>query len=341
MLIADLKGKLSFKELYSEDFLTSSVFSAFMYIHEKWIQKFFNQAINIKGEKLHLELKNPRYDFWPFFGAVNETKHGTEPDVVIYSGNDAVIIEAKNYSGKCGEGVIDGNSSEDIIMVDSKQIADQLGREYYIGRNSILETPKVIDEDVFIINNYVLIFLTRHPTFPKNEIEESINAIVEINPNEKVNAEQKIFWLNWQKAVPIFEEIVETKSKNTFEYKISKDMVNFLERRNLGVFAGFSFLDKFRLFSDESKKAFTQKHLFYKKEFKSYWLFLDKLKAYSRINKDTVFYNIVNLPYWNFLKNDYKFHKGSVFYNLVEKPYWDFLIPSFNFKLKKEIFYKE
>ena len=341
MLVADIKGKLSLHELYSEDFLTSSVFSAFMYLDEKWIQKFINQSINIEGGKLYLELVNPQYDFWPHFAANKQSDWGTEPDVVIYSGNTAIIIEAKNYSGKSGEGVIEGDTTEGLMVVDSKRIADQLGREYFIGRNSILESIKEIDEDVFTIDNFVLIFLTRHATLPRNAIEESINAIVEISPKEKVSANQKIFWLNWQKAVPIFEEIVETKSKNTFEYKISQNMLDFLERRDLGIFSGFNFFDKFYDFISESKEISNKKHLFYKKIFKPYWIFLDKLKSFDRISKDTVFYNIVDLPYWNFLKNDFKFHKGSVFYNIIEKPYWEFITLGFDFKLKKEIFYKE
>lgn len=368
MLIADIKGKLSLREEYSEDFLTSAVFSTFMYLDEKWIQKYINQAVNLRGKNLSTELKNPRFDFWPYFAPIKETKMGTEPDVVIYSGNTAIIVEAKNYSGKSGEGIIGEDFTENSEGIDTKQIADQLGREYFIGMRSILESSKVINEVVFHIDDFVLIFLTRHPIFPENEIEDSINTIAKINPKEKVNAEEKIYWLNWQKAVPIFEEIVETKPENTFEYKISKDMVDFLDRRDLGRFLGFDFLDKFHSFIGESKKAFSWKYLFYKKEFKPYWMFLDKLKSDIQISKDavfykqefkpywmfleklesdiqisknTVFYNIISLPYWNFIKNDFKFIKGSIFYTMVEKPYWEFITQGFDFEIEKEIFYKE
>jgi len=341
MLIADLKGKLSLKEFYSEDFLTSAVFSAFMYLNEKWIQKYINQAVNIRGENLCLELNNPRYDFWPYFSPFKETKTGTEPDVLICSENTAVVIEAKNYSGKSGEGIIGEDSTEDLEGVDTKQIADQLGREYFVGVKRILKYTTVLEEDAFDIDDFVLIFLTRHPTFPQNEIEESINTIAKINPKEKVNAEQKMYWLNWQKAVPIFEEIAETRPKNTFDYKISKNMLDFLERRNLGIFSGFDFLENFYSFIGELKITFTWKHLFYKKEFRPYWMFLDKFKSYIQIKKDTVFYNVIKLPYWNFLKKEFELDKGTVFYNIVEKPYWEFIAQCFDFKLEKEIFYKE
>lgn len=340
MLIADLKGKLSLNELYSEDFLTSSVFSAFMYLDERWVQKFINQAINIRGENLNLELNNPRYDFWPYFVPIKQTDRGTEPDIVIYSGDTAIMIEAKNYSGKSGEGVIEGDSTEGLMMVDSKQITDQLGREYFVGVNSILESTKVIDEDIFDVDSFILIFLTRHPSFPKDEIEATINAILEINPNEKENAEQKIYWLNWQKAVPIFEEIVETESKDTFEYKISNDMVAFLERRNLGIFSGFDFLDNFIVFRKELESLFSKKYLFYKKVFKPYWMFIKDIRPFHRTKKDNVFYKIISLPYWNFIKNELGFNSEPVFYTISYKPYWENIIPFIDFQIRDEIFYK-
>jgi|GEM_PF-1990604 len=321
MLIADIKGKLSLKELYSEDFLTSSVFSVFRYLDEKWIQKYINQAINIRGEKLSLKLSNPGYNFWPFFRTIKRIKGGVEPDVIIYSENVAIIIEAKNFSGKSGVGVFEEDVTEDLGMVDSKKIADQLGREYFIGKNSILKSTYVLDENPFTIDNFVLIFLTRHTTFPKDEIEESIDAIIKISPKEKMDAEQKIFWLNWQKAMPIFEEIVETKPKHSFEYKISKDIVDYLELRNLGIFSGFNFLDDFCFFIGESREAFTKKYLFYRKVFKPYWKFLSNLRPFTRTRKDTVFYNIVHLPYWNFIRNDLEYYKDSIFYKIIEKPY--------------------
>lgn len=340
MILADIKGKLSLSELYSEDFLTSAVFSAFMYLDEKWISKYLNKAINIRGDNLCVELNNPKYDFWAYFGAINETGWGTEPDVIIYFDKTAIIIEAKNYSGKSGEGVLHEGKSDDSEIIDIKKIADQLRREYFVGRKSIQGLSKVIDEDVFDVDNFLLIFLTRHPSFPKDEIGTTINAIADINPSEKENAEQKIYWLNWQKAMPIFEEITETESKSTAEHKISKDMIVFLERRNLGIFSGFDFLDNCIESRKEAKDLLNEENIFYKKLFKPYWVFLGKIKPYQRNEQDALFYKSISSPYWNYIKNGFEFISDPVFYTISYKPYWEKISPFIDFQIKDEIFYR-
>jgi hypothetical protein len=340
MIKADIKGKLSLNELYSEDFLTSALFSAFIYMEDKWINKYLNQAKNIEGDKLCIELNNPKYDFWAYFGAIKETGWGTEPDVIIYSNKTAIIIEAKNYSGKSGEGVLQEEKSDDLEIIDIKKIADQLGREYFVGRKSLEGCSKTLDEEVFNIEDPILIYLTRHSSFPKDEIKTTINAIRDINPDETENAEKKIYWLNWQKAMPIFEEIIETESKSTAEYKISKDMVVFLERRNLGIFSGFDFLDNFIVFSKELENLLSNKYLFYKKVFKPYWMFIKDIKPFPRTKKDNVFYKIISIPYWNFIRNELEFNSEPVFYTISYKPYWKNIIPFIDFQIRDEIFYK-
>jgi len=63
MLIADIKNKLTYSELVSEDFLTSSVFSTFKYLDDQYLEKFLNQAVNIKqkhlGIKIYKGIKSP------------------------------------------------------------------------------------------------------------------------------------------------------------------------------------------------------------------------------------------------------------------------------------------
>jgi hypothetical protein len=284
---------------------------------------------------------------------------------VIYAEDKAVIIEAKNYSGKSGIGIVEEEFEEDELIIDSKKLADQLGKEYFVGRRSIQGFTKVIDEGVFDIDNVVLVFLTRHPTFPVYEIEETLNSIEKINPKEREKAEQCIYWLNWQKAVPIFEEIVESKSKTSFEFKISNDILIFLERRNLGVFSGFEFIDDYLFFRDEYKRISKKKNIFYKKIFKPYWIFLDRGKESLRIGKPPIFYITKALPYWGYIRDSIKVSGDFVFYEKTYKPYWGYIrdsikvssdfvfyektyrpywekIPSnIDFNLHDEIFYKE
>ncbi len=238
MIIADLKGKLTLEEKVSEDFLTSTVFSAFKYLEDKWITKFINQAINIKRENLAIEIKDPSYKFWPYYKHKSKFGGGCEPDLIIHTDNKGIIIEAKNYSEKSGKGVlkdVEGNIEEYILI-------DQLGREYFVGRDKIYA------------DGFYLIYLTRHNNLPESAIEESIEAISEFDDSEKEKAENKIYWINWYAAKNIFEEIREQYSEGTFSHKISEDLCKFLERRDLHAFTGFKIIDDDINFKPESVK---------------------------------------------------------------------------------------
>ena len=94
MLIADIKGKLTVSELINEDFLTSSVFSTLRYLDAKWLERFLGQAVNISKNRLEIRIKEPIYEFWPWYSAELPLQKGVEPDLVIFSGETAVIIEA-------------------------------------------------------------------------------------------------------------------------------------------------------------------------------------------------------------------------------------------------------
>lgn len=265
MLIADLKGKLSNLK-NSEDFLTSSVFSVFKYINDLWLEKYLNMAVNLEGKQLNVSIKNPKYSFWPWF--TNSESCG-EPDLVIYTQNSAIIIEAKNYSGKSGEGIV---VDEETRM---ETILDQLYREYYIGEFNILGNK---------YKDFCVIYLTRHPHLPKEELEKTIRFIERKDVKQANKARNRLYWLNWQKACVILEQVISSISSNEIEISLSKDLLEFLERRNLGEFTGFKFLENncynnLILFGDE---------IFYRKVYRLYWDYLDN---YSKLSyKEPVFY---------------------------------------------------
>jgi hypothetical protein len=305
MLIADLKGKLSLSELTSEDFLTSSVFSVFRYLEEHWLERFINQAVNIKSERLNIKLEIPSYEFWPWFSNEPKLGGGAEPDVVIYSEETALIIEAKNYSGKSGEGIILCESEQSIEkdkIKETKVIADQLGREYFVGLNKIINSKYIQDERIFSIKSFYVIFLTRHIIFPEHEIKVTIDSIARMRQSDYQNALNRIYWLNWQKVVPILEEIVSVKPKNSFEYKISQELIEFLERRDLAVFSGFKFLSYYKEFPAELELIKDIDFLFYRKIYREYWGYLRNFKPSMKNQLDNIFYKQQTIPYWNFLK---------------------------------------
>lgn len=262
MIIADLKGKLTLEEHVSEDFLTSTVFSAFKYLDNKWVTNFINQAVNIKGESLAVEIKNPSYKFWPYYKHKSKFGGGCEPDLIIYTNNKAIIIEAKNYSDKSGKGLmknVEGNVKEKILV-------DQLGREYFVGRDKIFK-------------DFCLVFLTRHNSFPESDIKESIQAISELDSSEKRKAENSIYWVNWYQAKNIFEEIRELHSKRTFNYKISEDLCKFLDRRDLRGFTGFEIIDDYIEFNNINDK------IFYNKTEKEFWAWLNSYGSFIDAKK--------------------------------------------------------
>lgn len=275
MFEADLKGKLSLSELHSEDFLTSSVFSVFGYLNEDWLEQYLQHAVNLDGKRISLKLSSPVFDFWPWF---SNDLSSAEPDLVIYSEGTAVIIEAKNYAGKSGEGILIKEENEKEIIID------QLWREYYVGLNNILGTR---------CRNFYLLYLTRHSQIPVDDIESTLQLIND--PDEASKARQRIFWLNWQKAVPVLEEITMTYSKNTFHWKIADDLLFFLERRDLGVFSGFKFLENYSTFPPQANTVF------YEEVFRPYWCCFD---SYSKINYgERIFYRESHFLYWEFLSS--------------------------------------
>jgi hypothetical protein len=302
MLIADIKNKLTLTEHSSEDFLTSAVFSTLSYIEAKWVYEFLNKAVNINKNYLDLKVEKPVFEFWPWFAKISPLKRAVEPDVVIYSGDLAIIIEAKNYSGKSGVGVTT-NGSEELGEKNEKDLIDQLGREYFIGRNKLVNSRYHRDGNSHVIKDFVLIFLTRHNLFPENEIGETLESIEQMFPGESEIATEKIYWLNWQKIIPLLWEIEKISEKNTFEVKIAQDLFKFLEKRNLGVFSGFSFLNEFNCQPE------IDENLFYRKLFPAYWTFLEQYNANKDENPDTLFYKKRLQPYWHFLGNDFVFKK--------------------------------
>lgn len=266
MLIADIKGKISNLE-NNEDYLTSSVFSVFKYINELWLEKYLKKAINLKGQTLNVSMENPKYSFWPWFS--NRESCGV-PDLVIYTQNTAIIIEAKNYSGKSGEETVFDNEAK------METILDQLYREYYIGLFNILGNK---------YKDFCVIYLTRHPHFPKEELEQTINLIERKDYKQANKARNRLYWLNWQKAGVILEQVISSKNSNEIEINLSKDLLEFLERRNLREFTGFKFLEN----NYFNSLNIIKEKIFYSKVYRFYWDFLEYYPGL--FSKGSVFYD--------------------------------------------------
>ena len=310
MLVADLRNKLTLRELISEDFLTSCVFSTFRYLEQEWLERFLTQAVNLEGKTFRAEIEDPIYEFWPWYPPTPPLKKAVQPDLVILSGETAVIIEAKNYSGKSGVTIISDAPEQLPEGENNKEIIDQLGREYVAGVKRLLNSFYHQEGKLTLIKSFALVFVTRHNLFPRAEIEETIEAIREVLPEECEDAEKRIFWINWQKVMPLLREILEVKSRKSFEHKIASDLLEFLERRGLWAFSGFGFLRKSEAFHE-----LPSDHLFYHKLFAKYWSFLDHFNAFPAIEEGRCFYSKTCVPYWSYLEKQLGFNfVGESFY---------------------------
>jgi hypothetical protein len=302
VLIADIRGKLSLGELVSEDFLTSAVFSSLRYLGSRYLEEFLSQAINSNKAYLDLEIDSPKYDFWPWYPPVPPLDMGAEPDLVIYSGEMAIIVEAKNYSGKSGHGTVPSEPS-DSPEEQEQQIIDQLARQYIIGRKAITGSTCIIDGQMRIIKEIVLVYVTRHSRFPETEIDETLQAIAARLPDQIEDARRRIFWVNWQKLYPLMVAMCERKICASFEYMLAQDLVQFLDRRGLSSFRGFEFLDKF-----EGSRTMPFDASFYQTQLNEYWNFLPVLFEDSTY----IFYTKSLAEYWNPLENCHSLESDKI-----------------------------
>jgi hypothetical protein len=313
MFVAYLHGKLSLREDASEDFLTSSVFSVLNYLDENTLAEFLQRAVNLKNHNLEVDLQDAVIEYWPWHPNSKNYGGGAEPDVVIYTQNTAIIVEAKNYSGKSGAGL---QEEQDCDANDSKIIVDQLGREYFAARKNLLHKTVEKEGQWFRIDNILVVYLTRHLLFPKFEIEESINAIKYKNSHSGETSEPDIYWLNWHSVIPVLKRIVAASAQKSFANKIAKDLIAFLEKRDIRSDFDFSFLEKCSSLSSDCLALDNVGHLFYPEIIIKYW-------------KDIQSQTITESA------------KNDLFYRSVVSPYWDFVSPLEDLDLGTNCFYKE
>lgn len=294
MLIADIKGKLSLKEWTSEDFLTSSVFSTFKYLDSKYLNDFLRKAKNINGDFFDINIDKVEFEFWPWYNNDMKNVGGAEPDLVLYCDEIAIIIEAKNFSGKSGSGYIELHESKDQTRDKSQPlIIDQLVREYFIGAKNLLRKK---------VKDFYLIYLTRDNILPHEDLSETLQTISQFYEHEFKKATNKIYWVNWSKSYSIFEKITLEKNQNSFEVKICSDLLAFMERRNLDTFDGFDFshtVDDSESYISMSK-SFTTGFIFFNKLDEDYWKFISCCKMVEK-NEKNLFYREEKTLYWQFL----------------------------------------
>lgn len=132
MYQAEIHGKLPRTLAYSEDILTSNVFSFFKYANRKlFLYRYLNGlGINVSES----QAESAVFDFWPTFDDY------TEPDLVLMVGDYYVLVEAK-YTSSFGK--------------ERGDIQHQLIREYHGGKTEAEKLDKT----------FILLTITADPFY--------------------------------------------------------------------------------------------------------------------------------------------------------------------------------
>lgn len=212
MLQALLRGKLSRDHEQIEDIVTSNVFGVLKYDDPGLTLEFLSRAILSDGRKaLDFALLRGggisiKWEFWPYWSEAGRIE--CEPDVVL-SLEDAdgsciqVLIEAKLNSGKSS------------LADDGPTPSDQLAREW--DNLSVRARTRNAQP--------LLIYLTSHFSFPRFEIEDSLDEF-----QRKRGSTAAIAWLSWREL----RSILDLFPSNP----IRDDLRLLLERMGLTYFEG-------------------------------------------------------------------------------------------------------
>jgi hypothetical protein len=318
MIIADLKGKLTPKEYVSEDFLTSTVFSAFDLLSNKWFFQFLNSSTNIHGESLKINVSKCKFIFWKTFS----DPYGVEPDVLILLDDLIIILEAKFHAGKSGVGTSEDNSI----------LYDQLAREYLLG-NYLITSRTVLDETFSYFKDFKILYLTKDISFPTSDVKDSIRTLKKYYIGNKVSS-ANIFWTNWQSIYHILNNLSPNELQN-YEKKLVSQLLLFLEKRDLIMYNGFSFLNKYNL----NIGSFEPESLYYTPSNvnNSYWI--SNIYANEISSVDNLFYEVYS-QYWTAPIFSYKLNvsQAHIFYERRRK-YWQNRVFKSNPHKDSSIFY--
>ncbi len=230
MTLAEVHGKISGSGSNVtdrlEDLLTSDLFGPLRYLpFESGLKPILESSINLHTEnKLDIGSTSVEdfyeVDFWPRFKTC-------EPDVVIYTEDHIVLVEAKYLSGKSGHYQEDqeyDDGESELVAAGS----DQLYREY----QDLVALPRPHGKRS-------LIYLTAHRTPPKDDIEAGVRALIKL---EKGHAEieryrASVYWLSWFKVREIVLDLLK-KADQSREKIIYDDILKLLLRKRFRHYEG-------------------------------------------------------------------------------------------------------
>ncbi|MEI6677382.1 MAG: hypothetical protein WCL21_02175 [Mariniphaga sp.] len=197
MIIAELSGKLTSKVEEKEDILTSNVFSFFKY-SDRHLLKEYLSTINI--ELSTSEAMNAEFNFWISYD------DGTEPDLVITTGDFYILFEAKFRSD---------------FSPSSENIDSQIRREIYMGSKEAENANKT----------FIYVAITAEYSKPRNKYTEYESGAFQF------------VWTNWQ-AISYFIDKKLTNCEIIKDKEFASDLYSLLLRKKLRSFNGLSWINE-------------------------------------------------------------------------------------------------
>ncbi|MBK8396194.1 MAG: hypothetical protein IPL26_13280 [Leptospiraceae bacterium] len=211
-MIFELRDKIPRNSsfLNSEDVLTSNIFGTLRYFsNQNILISFLNKSINMEGKKLEIAINsNFNIEFWKKYKKQSENFYD-EPDLVLIDKNNVILIECKYHSFIYDESYI----------LENKKIYS----------NQIIRYSVILNRNEFNNKNKYIIFLSNDSVFPTQIMADS---------KSKIN-NADLYWLSWHKLFGILNK-ENAGFLSEGEQIIRKDLLNFLKKRNLKVFDGFT-----------------------------------------------------------------------------------------------------
>ena len=216
MFHAELYGKVtaeSEKVERSEDVLTSAVFGTLLVagawdVLATWLRGA--KPVGSAGE-LVVGAEGPHaYWFWPWL-------HGAEPDVVMRLGDTLVVVEAKFYSGKSGDGG---------PAVEGERSADQLVREWDAcsPMADASRYPVLLRAAMHECSARRLVYLVRRNRAP--------HEMAQVEASAKKATGASMYLLTWEH---LHEVLVEPSAPQWMG-----ELRQYLEDKKLAAFRGFT-----------------------------------------------------------------------------------------------------
>lgn len=238
-MIAEIHGKLpDFAQ--TEDMLTSDVFGALELLGDTWLREWLKDSVgfSLRGPSGRLESSlpppgtAPLLVFWPNLASPKPGVPSCEPDVLVFWGDLALIIEVKYGAGKSGSGIKEAESS---TGERSPLLVDQLGRQWCAGQ--ALTHGKLLRSGWPRPRKAEVLFVTQDFAAPLEDIQESLESARGMVPAGQ-SGDLRFYWTSCRKLFDVIEA-ARLKNLPRHESVLLSRLFALLQYKGLVGFKGF------------------------------------------------------------------------------------------------------